>query len=78
MLHPYFFLYAGRISETNISTSFYIMSTFEVTAPEQWTQTCSNIRFRFIQPEHRGGFCNCWEVGDLTVMLTNGETRELR
>ena len=26
------------------------------------------IQFRFIQPEHRGGFCDCWSVANLRVI----------
>ena len=40
---------------------------------------CNNLnQFRFIQLNHRGGFCDCWEVTNLTVTLTNGWTRKLR
>ena len=35
-------------------------------------------QFRLIQPEHRGGFCNCLEVSSLNVTLTSGQTRSLR
>ena len=43
-------------------------------------QLCSfnHLRFRFIQTEHRGGFCDCWEVANLTATLTNGQTKDLR
>lgn len=38
---------------------------------EDWLQTFTNdssIRFRLIQLEHRGGFCDCWSVADLKVI----------
>ena len=38
----------------------------------------SSLRFRFIQKEHRGGFCDCWAVANLTATLTSGEVRNLR
>ena len=38
----------------------------------------NHLRFRFIQREHRGGFCDCWAVANLTATLTNGEERNLR
>ena len=30
----------------------------------------SDIQFRFVQEEHAGGFCNCWDIDNL--MLMNG------
>ena len=38
----------------------------------------NHLRFRFIQTEHRGGFCDCWVVADLTATLTSGEVKSLR
>ena len=38
----------------------------------------NHLRFRFIQREHRGGFCDCWAVANLTATLTSGEERNLR
>ena len=38
----------------------------------------NHFRFRFIQREHRGGFCDCWAVANLTATLTSGEQRNLR
>ena len=35
------------------------------------------VRFRFVQLEHRGGFCDCWAVANLTVTLPNGQATEL-
>ena len=29
---------------------------------------CSDyFQFRFVQLEHRGGFCDCWAVADLAI-----------
>ena len=30
----------------------------------------SDIQFRFVQEEHAGGYCNCWDIDNL--MLMNG------
>ena len=38
----------------------------------------NHLRFRFIQREHRGGFCDCWAVANLTATLTSGEVKDLR
>ena len=38
----------------------------------------NHLQFRFIQREHRGGFCDCWAVTNLTATLTNGEVKNLR
>ena len=38
----------------------------------------NHLRFRFIQSEHRGGFCDCWAVANLTATLTSGEVKDLR
>ena len=35
------------------------------------------VQFRFVQLEHRGGFCDCWAVANLTVTLPNGQATEL-
>ena len=40
--------------------------------------TFNHFRFRFIQREHRGGFCDCWAVANLKATLTNREERNLR
>ena len=31
-----------------------------------------NSQFRFAQMEHRGGFCDCWAVANLTLSERNG------
>ena len=38
----------------------------------------NHLQFRFIQREHRGGFCDCWAVANLTATLTSGEVKDLR
>ena len=38
----------------------------------------NHLQFRFIQREHRGGFCDCWEVANLTATLTSGIVKRLR
>ena len=35
------------------------------------------VQFRFVQLDHRGGFCDCWAVANLTVTPPNGQTTEL-
>ena len=35
------------------------------------------VQFRFVQLEHRGGFCDCWAAANLTVTLPNGQATEL-
>ena len=35
------------------------------------------VQFRFVQLDHRGGFCNCWAVANLTVTPPNGQATEL-
>ena len=35
------------------------------------------VQFRFVQMNHRGGFCDCWAVANLTVTPPNGQTTEL-
>ena len=35
------------------------------------------VQFRFFQLDHRGGFCDCWAVANLTVTPPNGQTTEL-
>ena len=35
------------------------------------------FQFRFVQLDHRGGFCDCWAVANLTVTLPNGQATEL-
>ena len=35
------------------------------------------VQFRFVQLDHRGGFCNCWAVANLTVTPPNGQTTKL-
>ena len=34
------------------------------------------IQFRFVQLEHRGGFCDCWAVANLTVTPPNGQATD--
>ena len=34
------------------------------------------VQFRFVQLEHRGEFCDCWAVANLTVTPTNGQAIE--
>ena len=29
----------------------------------------SEIQFRFVQEEHAGGYCNCWDIDDLTLVV---------
>ena len=29
------------------------------------------LQFRFIQRQHRGGFCDCWAVANLTLIVSN-------
>ena len=35
------------------------------------------VQFRFAQLDHRGGFCDCWAVANLTVTPPNGQATEL-
>ena len=35
------------------------------------------VQFRFVQLDHRGGFCDCWAVANLTVTPPNGQATEL-
>ena len=34
------------------------------------------VQFRFVQLEHRGGFCDCWAVANLTVTLPSGQATD--
>ena len=67
-------------SEGNTSDANNISFTTFVVDLNINLQQCSfnHLRFRFIQTEHRGGFCDCWEVANLTATLTNGQTKDLR
>ena len=35
------------------------------------------VQFRFVQSEHRGGFCDCWALANLTVTPPSGQITEL-
>ena len=35
------------------------------------------VQFRLAQLDHRGGFCDCWGVVNLTVTPPNGQATEL-
>ena len=35
-------------------------------------ELAENSQFRFVQMEHRGGFCDCWAVANLTLSEGNG------
>ena len=35
------------------------------------------VQFRFVQLDHRGGFCDCWAVANFTVTPLNGQATEL-
>ena len=61
------------------SNSGVVVSKCEFELNRSWLRRCYDMNeLRFIQLDHRGGFCDCWEVANLTVTLTNGQTRELR
>ena len=53
------------------NTSTIQITKVTIDVEEDWLQTFTNdssIRFRLIQLEHRGGFCDCWSVADLKVI----------
>ena len=35
------------------------------------------VQFRFVQLEHRGGFCDCWAVANFTVIQFYGQSDDL-
>ena len=35
------------------------------------------VQFRLVQLDHRGGFCDCWAVANLTVTPANGKATKL-
>ena len=35
------------------------------------------VQLRFVQLDHRVGFCDCWAVANLTVTPPNGQASEL-
>ena len=35
------------------------------------------VQFRFVQADHRGGFCDCWAVGYLNISFKDSSEHEV-
>ena len=70
--------YTGNSFFVTFTSSKINITTFGVDLEAQWLQRCYKfVQFRFIQLEHHGGFCDCWEVANLTVTLASGQSKNL-
>ena len=74
ILSPHLFTLSENVpnrSEERVSMTTYSASIDGIIASEL------PVQFRFVQLEHRGGFCDCWAVANLTVTPPSGQTTEL-
>ena len=74
ILSPHLFTLTEKVpnrSEERVSMTNYSASIDRIIASEL------PVQFRFVQLEHRGGFCDCWAVANLTVTPPSGQTTEL-
>ena len=74
ILSPHLFTLTEKVPnrcEEHVSMTNYLASIDRIIASEL------PVQFRFVQLEHRGGFCDCWAVANLTVTPPSGQTTEL-
>ena len=66
-----------RKHEGNISESMEGGQTSTVFTLDVYNSSEEYIQLRFVQLEHRGGFCDCWDIHDLVVVDNLGSPMNL-
>ena len=72
--YNYLLAHTDKISVTE--EQYMVVRSYS-TSIDGITLSALPVQFRFVQLDHRGGFCDCWAVANLTVTPPNGQATEL-